>query len=148
MTLPYESATSGKNAIADMQRVLQTFGATSFGVMENFARGDVLVQFVWHDRSIAIKASAKGYAAAWLRHHPYSYRTKGTQTEHERKALKQANISVYSILRDWIKGQVTAIEVGTLSFDGAFLGQIMLPTGETVLERVEATKMLQIAQSP
>ena len=54
-----------------------------------------------------------------------------------RDDLKQAQISVYSILRDWIKGQVTAVEVGMLSFEGAFLGQILLPSGETVLERLE-----------
>jgi hypothetical protein len=33
------------------------------------------------------------------------------------------------------QGQITAIEVGVLTFEGAFLGQIMLPgTGKTVLE--------------
>jgi len=31
-----------------------------------------------------------------------------------------------------------------LSFEGAFLGQIMLPTGETVLERVERNNMLSL----
>jgi len=35
-----------------------------------------------------------------------------------------------------------AVEVGMLSFEGAFLGQIMLPTGETVLERIERDKKL------
>jgi len=48
------------------------------------------------------------------------------------------------MLHDWIKGQVTAIETGMLSFEGAFLGQIMLPTGETVLERVERNHMLNL----
>ena len=51
---------------------------------------------------------------------------------------------VYSILRDWIKGQITAVEVGMLSFEGAFLGQIMLPTGETVLERIERDQLLSV----
>lgn len=145
MTLPYENATSGKSAVADMQKLLQTFGASSFGVMENFERGEVLVQFTWRERSISIKANAKGYAAAWLKHHPWSHRMRVSKIDHERKALRQAQLSVYSILRDWIKGQVTAIEVGMLSFEGAFLGQILLPTGETVLERIEQTDMLRIA---
>lgn len=147
MTLPYENATSGKTAISDMQKILQTFGAASFGVMENFERGEVIVQFTWRERNITIKANAKGYAAAWLRHHPWSSRMRTQKVEHERKALKQANISVYSILRDWIKGQVTAIEVGMLSFEAAFLGQILLPNGETVLERLEKTDMLRITAS-
>jgi hypothetical protein len=146
MTLSYENASSGKNAVAEMQAILRSFGAGSFGVMENFQAGEVIVQFEWRERRVTIKASAKGYAAAWLRHHPWSTRMRVSMIEHERKALRQANISVYSILRDWIKGQVTAVEVGMLSFEGAFLGQIMLPTGETVLERVEQSKMLALGK--
>lgn len=147
MPLPYENATSGKAAVDDMQKLLRGFGASSFGVMEDFERGEVIVQFTWHERHISIKANAKGYAAAWLRQHPYGPRTRATRTDHERKALRQANLSVYSILRDWIKGQVTAIEVGMLSFEGAFLGQILLPTGETVLERIEKSDMLRISSN-
>lgn len=145
MTLPYENATSGKNAVAEMQKLIQGFGAQRFGVMEDFEKGEVIVQFSWRERDVSIKASFKGYAAAWLKHHPMTPRTKGTRQSYERRALNQAHLSVYSILRDWIKGQVTAIEVGMLSFEGAFLGQIMLPTGETVLERVESTNILKIA---
>ena len=143
---PYENATSGKAAIDEMQKLLRGFGATSFGVMEDFAAGTVTVQFVWRERRVSIDASAKGYAAAWLRHHPYTHHMRATRAEHERRALKQANTSVYSILRDWIKGQLTAVEVGMLSFEGAFLGQILLPTGETVLQRVTASKTLAIGR--
>ncbi len=144
--LPYENATSGKAAIDEMQRLVRGFGASSFGVMDDFAAGEVIVQFTWRDRRISIKVSAKGYATAWLKHHPYGPRTKATRVEYERKALKQANISIYSILRDWIKGQLTAVEVGMLSFEGAFLGQIMLPSGETVLDQIERTNMLALTK--
>lgn len=144
MTLPYENATSGKNAIEDMQKILRGFGTSSFGCMENFDVGEVIVQFEWRQRRVTIKASSKGYAAAWLRHHPYSSRMRVTKIAHERKALKIGQIAVYSILRDWIKGQVTAVEVGILSFEGAFLGQILLASGETVLERVTRSEMLAL----
>jgi hypothetical protein len=56
----------------------------------------------------------------------------------------QAQISTCSILRDWIKGQITAIEVGLLTFEGAFLGQILLPSGKTVLEHAESNKLLAL----
>ena len=49
-----------------------------------------------------------------------------------------------SILRDWLTGQITAVEVGMLSFVGAFLGQLMLPSGETVLERIERDNLLSL----
>ena len=144
MPLPYENATSGKAAVNDMEKILRAFGAQSFGVMADFEKGEVLVQFTWRDQRVSIKASARGYAAAWLRVHPWSYRRASNRIEYERKALEQASISVYSILRDWIKGQVTAVEVGMLSFEGAFLGQIMLPDGQSVLERVQRESILAI----
>ena len=143
-TLPYENATSGKGAIDEMQRLLRGFGAGSFGTMDDFAKGEVIVQFEWRGRRVTIKASFKGYAAAWLRVHPYTARTRGTRIDYERRALKLGEIAVWSILRDWIKGQVTAIEVGILSFEGAFLGQILLPSGDTVLDKVLSSEMLQL----
>jgi hypothetical protein len=46
------------------------------------------------------------------------------------------------MLRDWIKGQTTAVETGILSFEGAFLGQLLLPNGMTVFETVQAQNLL------
>ena len=135
MGLPYENSTSGKNAIADIQKILQGFGASSFGYMEQFDTDELLVQFDWNGRKVQLKASARGYAAAWLKHHPYSTRSRGNRSDHEAKALKQGKIAVYSILRDWVKGQVTAIETGMLTFEGAFLGQLLLDDNTTVLEK-------------
>jgi hypothetical protein len=144
MSLPYENATSGKAAIDEMQKILRAFGAASFGCMEDFEKGEVMVQFTWRERRVTIKASSKGYAARWLKEHPWTFRTKGTTIDHERKALKIGQVAVYSILRDWVKGQITAVEVGMLSFEGAFLGQIHLADGRTVLEAIETTDTLRL----
>ena len=57
-------------------------------------------------------------------------------------------MAVYSILRDWIKGQITAIETGILTFEGAFLGQILLPSGQTVLEHATTAKLLPALEGP
>jgi hypothetical protein len=46
--------------------------------------------------------------------------------------------------RDWIKGQTAAIASGVLSFEAAFLGVILLPTDESVLERIERDDMLKL----
>lgn len=144
MPLPYENATSGKAAVDDIRKILHGFGATSFGVMENYEDDSVLVQFVQHGRKVSIQASARGYAAAWMRAHPFKNKGRATETGHKARALAQGRIAVYSILRDWIKGQVTAVEIGMLSFEGAFLGQLVLPNGRTVLENVMAQNLLQI----
>lgn len=142
MGLPYETATSGEGAIREIQKILQRFGCSSFGHMIEYQKGELLVQFVYRDMPVSVRASFTGYAAAWLKEHPWSFRMKRNRQEHETEARRIGSVAVYSILRDWIKGQVTAIETGILSFEGAFLGQIMLPSGRTVLEEAQASKML------
>ncbi|WP_293371578.1 hypothetical protein [Nevskia sp.] len=142
MSLPYENATSGDRAIQEMQKLLREFGCGKFGHMMDFDAGELIVQFEHRGRPVMVKASISGYAAAWLRHHPHGPRIKNTLIQHQRKAKEIASIAVYSILRDWIKGQFTAIETGVLSFEGAFLGQIMLPHGGTVLDEMITRKLL------
>lgn len=142
MSLPYENATSGNNAINEIQKMLRGFGCQKFGTGEDFETGELFVQFEHHGRMVHLKASSKGYAAAWLRAHPYGPRIKGSRAEHEAKALKIGSVAVYSILRDWVKGQVTAIEIGMLSFEAAFLAHLMLPSGVTMIEHVERQKLL------
>ncbi len=143
MALPYENTQSGEKALGEVQKVLRAFGCTKFGTMTDDEKKEVLVQFEYRGRMVQVRASAAGYAAAWLKEHPYNYRIKRSQLEHERRAMEVANVAIYSIVRDWIKGQVTAIECGMLSFEGAFLGQILLPNGRTVLEHVDSQNLLE-----
>lgn len=142
MALPYESTTAGDKALAEIQKVLRGFGCSKFGSMVDDSEGCIYVQFEYRGRPVSVKASFKGYAAAWLKEHPLHYNHRRTRAEHERKALDVASVAVYSVLRDWIKGQVTAIETGILTFEGAFLGQLLLPSGQSVLEHVQAQQML------
>jgi hypothetical protein len=142
VSLPYENATSGNNAINEIQKMLRAFGCSKFGTGEDFDTGELFVQFEHRGRMVNLKASAKGYAAAWLREHPYGPRIRGTKAEHEAKALRIGGIAVYSILRDWVKGQVTAIEIGMMSFESAFLSHILLPSGLSVIEHVQQQKLL------
>lgn len=135
--LPYENASSGDRAIAEMQKILQRFGCQSFGSMMDWERKMLIVQFKYRDMNVLVEASTSGYAAAWLKAHPYSYRMKRSKQDHEREAQRIASLAVYSILRDWIKGQVVAIECGILSFEGAFLGQVVLPSGMTLLQHAK-----------
>ena len=125
-----------------MHKLLRAFGCGKFGQMMDYDAGVLMVQFEYRGMPVSVKASINGYAAAWLKAHPYTARLRHTRLEHERKAKTIAGIAVYSILRDWIKGQITAIETGVLSFEGAFLGQLLLANGQTVLEHAKAQKLL------
>lgn len=147
MSLPYENASSGNNAINDIQKMLRSFGCQRFATGEDYETGELFIQFEHRGRQVQLKASAKGYAAAWLREHPYGPRVRSTLSEHSAKALRIGGVAVYSILRDWVKGQVTAIEIGMLTFEAAFLSHIMLPSGETVIEHVQHQKLLPLEQA-
>jgi len=144
-SLPYQNASSGARAAEAIKKVLKSIGASSVAVMDEIDKAEVVVQFTLRGQPVMIRVPAKGYAAMWLRRNPYSYRMRISQADYERKALEKGHIAVYSMLRDWINGQVTAIEIGMFSFEGAFLGQIMLPTGETVWERVERNNILSLS---
>lgn len=148
MSLPYANATSGRRALEDIQKTLAAFGCARFGHMTDAERGEVLVQFEYRGRQVSVRASTSGYAAALLKREPWTRRRQSSKVEYERRATEQAAIAVYSVLRDWVKGQITAIETGILSFEGAFLGQILLPSGKTVLEHMDATKQLPGPKEP
>lgn len=148
MSLPYESATSGERALGEIQKLLRGFGCNKFGSMCDDEAREIMVQFEYRGRPVSVKASIRGYAAAWLREHPLGPRMRATKAEHERKAMDIASVAVYSILRDWIKGQVTAVETGILTFEGAFLGQILLPNGRTVLEHAQQSQLLPAIEGP
>lgn len=142
MALPYENTTAGNKALSDLQTLLRRFGCNKFGSMQDDGEGVLLVQFEYKGQMVSVKASINGYAQAWLKEHPYTSRMRKSKLEHERAAKEVASVAVYSILRDWVKGQIMAIETGVLSFEGAFLGQILLPSGKTVLEYTQGQKLL------
>lgn len=147
-SIPYEDATSGDRALVECQKMLAKFGCQSFGTMTDAERCLTIVQFKWRERQISLEASWKGYAAAWMKAHPWSYTTRGTRQEYDRKALEKGKVAVCSILRDWIKGQMTAVECGIMSFDAVFMPHMLLPTGERVIDRVEASGMLPKPEQP
>lgn len=138
-SIPYENTTAGDQALVAAQKILSTFGCQAFGTMIDNERGCTIVQFKWRGRQISLEASWRGYANAWLKAHPYSERWNGpTKQRWDQKALGIAQTAVCSVLRDWIKGQVTAIECGVMSFDAVFMPHILLPTGERVIDKAKA----------
>lgn len=143
MSLPYESATAGDRALIELQRTLAKFGCASFGTAIDAEKGETIVHFKWRDRHVALHASWKGYAQAWLKEHPYRWRSRGpTKQEHEQNAITQAQKSVCSVLRDWVKGQITAVECGVLSFEAAFMPHMLLKDGRRVIEAAQHANLL------
>lgn len=56
--------------------------------------------------------------------------------------MRQGQIAVNSILRDWIKGQVTAVECGVLAFEAVFLPYMLTNDGRPIVERLDESGWL------
>ncbi len=112
MAIPYESATSGAAARDETVKLLRGIGADGIGFMDRFAEQELVLVFTLRGATYKLEASAKGWARWWLRKNPHTSRHRSTKEEHERKATSQGLIAINSILRDYCKGLVTAIECG------------------------------------
>jgi hypothetical protein len=134
MTLPYSSATSGDQAYLEIEKILSRFGCARFGRLSDFETSTTVLQFEWNGRRCEIRASAAGYAAAWIKENPWSRRMKHGSEQHKKLALEKGRKAVPSILRDWLKGQITAVETGLLTFDDVFMPHMLLPNGQRFID--------------
>ena len=133
MSIPYSTSTAGDRALMELQRALGKFGCQSFGSGVDAERGVTTVWFRWRDRDVRLEASWKGYAQALRRDRPrYA----------EKDAIEQARISVCSVLRDWTKAQITAIESGVMSFESAFMPHMLLKDGRRVVDAAQDANLL------
>ena len=141
-SVPYENATSGDAARGEITKILRRFGCESVGFMDDFEKHEVLLAFKHRGRHIQLQASAAGWAAMYLKAHPWNTRTRSNEQEHQRKALQQGQIAINSILRDWVKGQVTAVECGVLSFEAVFVPYMLTNDGRPLIERLAESNLL------
>lgn len=133
-TVPYENATSGENARKEISKILAGFGCQQVGFMDDFENKEIILAFKYKNNPVQLKASAQGWAAMFLKAKPYNFRMRNTQKQYEQKALEQGMIAVNSVLRDWVKGKITAIETGILKFEHEFYPYMLLPSGRTIAE--------------
>lgn len=143
MSIPYASTTSGEKALSEVQTMLRKFGCNKFGTMIDLEAGTVLVQLEYKGKTVSFPANFKGYAQAYLDEKPYNSRMKCTLKQYQERALHQGSIAVYSILRDWIKGQVMAVETGLVTFEEVFFAHLLLPNGKRVIEQAQDNKLLE-----
>lgn len=137
MSLPYENSTSGDKAFAEIQKILNRFECDSFGIMQKRAEQVTLVQFEWNGRRVQLPGHWGGYATTWLREHPYSSRMRCTEAEYREKAMQIAQVAVCSMLRDWVKAQVTAVECQLMTFEEVFMPHMLLPNGQRMVDAAQ-----------
>jgi hypothetical protein len=70
--IPYSSATSGAAARDEIVRMLRRIGCDRIGFMDEYAEGCVLLAFEHRGRPVQMRASARGWAAWFLRENPWT----------------------------------------------------------------------------
>lgn len=141
VSVPYAHASSGASAKDEITKILQRFGCESVGFMDDFAEKAVILAFKHRGRPVQLKASAKGWAAMYLKANPVGPRTM-TEKQWQMAALDQGFIAVNSILRDWVKGQITAVETGILSFEAVFFSHMLTNDGRPLIEAISSANLL------
>ena len=141
MTVPYADAGSSKSR-DEITKMLRQFGCESVGFMDDFEDQSVILAFKHRGRAVHLRASARGWAQLWLKENPWRDTRKSSRVDYEQAALRQGLLAVNSILRDWVKGQVTAIECGVLSFEAVFMPYMLTSDGRPLIERVQEAKLL------
>jgi len=140
--VPYATAKSGMAARDEISRMLRQFGCESVGFMDDFDDLSVTLQFRHRGRDVQLRASAKGWAAMFLRASPWKPRRRSNRHDYEQGALRQGVVAVNSILRDWVKGQITAVECGVLTFEAVFMPYAITNDGRPLYERIGETRLL------
>jgi hypothetical protein len=142
MAVPYAGAIAGSRAREETIKILRRFGCEKLGFMDDDANHEVVLYFEHRGRPVQLRASAKGWAQMWIKKNPHSYRSRKSRQEHEQDALRQGQIAVSSILRDWIKGQVTAVESEVLSFEAVFMPFMLTSDGRPLVEALRGADLL------
>jgi hypothetical protein len=120
----------------EIKKILRNFGCEEVGFADNYEQQEVLLYFRHRGRQVRFPVSAKGWALRYLKDQPHTYRMRTSRQDYEQAALRQGQVAVNSILRDWIKGQVTAVESGILSFEAIFMPYMLTADGRPLIERV------------
>ena len=119
---------------------------------DDFENGALILTFVWRDCQVRMPASARGWAKLYLKQNPWHSRRTRSEEAYAQQALDQGLIAVNSIIRDWVRGQLTALETGVTTFETVFLPYIVTRNGLTVSELVQtrgiALPELSLASDP
>ena len=105
--------------------------------MDDFEKRELLLAFTHRGRKVQLHASAKGWAALFLRDKPWTARHHIGRVDYEHRALAQGQIAVNPILRDLVKAQITAVESGMLSFEAVFMPHMLTADGQPLIDRVQ-----------
>jgi hypothetical protein len=144
----YAQATSGTKRRDDTSKLLRQLGCGKIGFMDDTDKHELTLAFEHRGRCFQYRVSAQGWANLYLKEKPYTHRRRQSRHDYEQAALRKGYIAINSIIRDWVKAQITAIECGILSIEAAFLPYMLTHDGRALIDRLAETEMLPKPSEP
>lgn len=117
-TTPYARSIGGRHARAEATKLLRRIGCTDVTYQDEPT--ELILTFSRRGVRVSVHASATGWAAMHLKAWPHRAHMRIRREDYQKAALIQGRIAVSGVLRDWVRGQVAAVESGVMSFETAF----------------------------
>lgn len=136
MSIPYAKANAA-NAQDEIKKILRRFGCSKIGFMDDHDTHTTTLYFEHQGRRVEMNASGAGWAAMYLKENPWTSRKQKSKQAYEQQALEQGVTATSSILRDWIKGQITAVECDVLKFDHVFAPYMVADNGKRMIDVID-----------
>ena len=127
-----DTSVSSESSRGEIEKTLTRYGAKQFmyGWGEHEGRDVAVVGFQAHGRQVRFHLAMPDPNSREFTHTPERGLQRNDKARQE--AYEQATRQRWRALALTIKALLEAVEVGILSFEEAFLANIMLPNGESV----------------
>jgi hypothetical protein len=131
-TYAADTSVTAERSRGEIERTLSRWGADQF--MYGWTTDAAVVGFVMRQRQVRFVVPMPDRNARQFTHTPSrNYRRSPTQ---QAEAYDQACRQRWRALNLVIKAKLEAVEAGISTFDTEFLGQLVLPNGQTVADAV------------
>lgn len=122
MSLPYsDSEANPLQAQARIRKMLLKFGVSRLRFDEDIEKGEIKVEFIYKEFPVSLPVNIHRLAERYLEDDPWTPRRRSSRSEWATKKKEVAQNAAFSLLEDFLKGLLMAVELGVFSFEEIFL---------------------------
>lgn len=141
-----QTSVSVEKSRAEIEKILQRYGADQFGYARDDARGLASIQFRAHERHVRFLLSLPRRNERQFTHSRQGMRSAEAATAAWEQGCRQR----WRALVLCVKAKLEAVESKISTFEDEFLAHILLPNGETVsaMMRPQIEQAYKTGQQP
>lgn len=132
---------------SEIRRTLHRYGAGQFFCADDWDGGQIMVGFVFQGFTVRVLVPMPKLTDKKITHGPKGKERTRAQAE---KAYEQAVRARWRAVLLLVKGRLEEVEMGVSTFEHAFMSYLVLPSGETVGQRMlpMITKGIETGKMP